>query len=64
MSLSDSDVKCKGGDKWVGIYLFDNNDVAYNDEGEMRVKRKYGKFKREVQYIDLTSEPKWWEFWK
>lgn len=48
--------KCNvGGIK--SILLIDAKDIVYNN-GEMRMKRKYGKFKREVKSYLLPVKQK------
>lgn len=37
--------------KIIGIYIFNEKDAVYDKDGNLiRMKRKYGKYKREVYY--------------
>jgi len=45
-------LQCNGElGKIIGIYLFNEKDAVYDKDGNfIRMKRKYGKYKREVYY--------------
>lgn len=47
------DTRCKGGIK--SIIIFDRSDLDFNDDGTVRVKRPYGKFKRKATHINCSK---------
>lgn len=46
---------CCSSDKIIKLYLLDPNDCVYENGVMVRIKRKYGKFKRVVHFIDYNN---------
>lgn len=46
--------KCKNESKIIGITIINADDCVF-ENGKLRVKRKYGKFKRQVMKVDLKQ---------
>jgi len=46
---------CPCSDKISKVYLLDQNDCVFENGVIVRMKRKYGKFKRVVHVIDYDS---------
>jgi hypothetical protein len=47
VDIDFKDVPC--GEQIKSIYIVNSKDVVIDENGEARIKRKYGKFKREIQ---------------
>lgn len=49
------DIKCTGGGSIVAITLIEASDLKRDKDGKLKLKRKYGKFKRPVFHIDYRE---------
>lgn len=53
--LGDVSSCCSSSDKISKVYLLDTNDCVFENGVIVRMKRKYGKFKRVVNVIDYNN---------
>ena len=44
-----TDQQCNHSPKINAVFIIDAKDIVYKN-GEMKIKRKYGKFKREIKH--------------
>lgn len=48
--------KCSGGGSIKSITLIEASDIKYSADGKLKLKRKYGKFKRIVRTYDFPEK--------
>lgn len=46
---------CSSSNKISKVYLIDTKDIVFENGAMVRMKRKYGKFKRVVHVIDYNN---------